>query len=109
MTTLVLVYTRARGNVPTMAIRARGRVEGGHLRVDIPVDLPDNTEVELVEVTSGTDPEDEELDPLLEAVLERADAAIASGERGQPAEEVLEELRARRRDEALSGAVSKRG
>lgn len=93
-----------------MTIRAIGRVIGGHLHVDTPVDLPDNTEVELIEATAGAD--DEELDPELEAALDEADAALARGERGVPVEEALEQLRARRAardDEAISGTAPRQG
>ena len=47
-----------------MSIRATGRVVDGHLRVDIPVELEEDTEVELAEVTGGAG-FDEEMDPLL--------------------------------------------
>jgi hypothetical protein len=91
-----------------MSIRAVGRVVGGHLRVDIPVDLPDNTEVELAEVIAGDEPEGD-LDPLLEAALDAGDAAFERGERGRPLEDVLERLRTRSRDEAVSGSSTGRG
>lgn len=93
-----------------MSILARGRVVGGHLRVDIPVDLPDNTEVELrvTRVTSTTEL-DEELDPELEAALDEADAAYARGERGRPLGEAIERLRSRSRDEALSDTPARQG
>jgi hypothetical protein len=68
--------------------------------------MPDNTEVELMVVPAAN--LDEEDPDLLEAALDRADAAIARGERGRPASEVLERLRSRRRDEALSSAVPRR-
>ena len=93
-----------------MTIRAIGRVVGGHLRVDTPVGLPDNTEVELIEATAGAD--EEELDPELEAALDEADAALARGERGVPVEEALEQFRARRAardDEAISGTAPRQG
>ncbi|HYO61681.1 MAG TPA: hypothetical protein VEU29_07265 [Actinomycetota bacterium] len=60
-----------------MALRVRGRVVGGHLRVDIPVELAENTEVELIEAPAA---EEEELDPELEAALGEAAAEIARGE-----------------------------
>jgi hypothetical protein len=96
-----------------MSIRATGRVVGGHLRVDIAVDLPDNTEVELIEATGVAETsEEEELDPELEAALDEGDAALARGERGEPVEEVLEQLRARRAardDAAVSGTAPPQG
>jgi hypothetical protein len=88
-----------------MALTVRGRVVDGHLRVDTPVDLPDNTEVELTVVADDSDAED----PELLAALDRADAAIARGEQGRPLEEVLEQLRARSLDEALSDTPAGRG
>jgi hypothetical protein len=84
-----------------MTLRARGRVVGGHLRVDIPVDLPDNTEVELAEV-AGDDTLSDEDDRELAEILAASDAQIASGEEGIPVEEVIERLRSRGRHEALS-------
>lgn len=91
-----------------MSIRATGRVVDGHLRVDIPVELEEDTEVELAEVT-GSAGFDEELDPLLEAALDEADAAFARGERGVDAKEALSRLRARVRDEAVSGLPANKG
>jgi hypothetical protein len=84
-----------------MSIRVVGRVVGGHLRVDIPVDLPDNTEVELAEV-AGDDTLDDEGDRELAELLAESDAQIARGEDGTPVEEVIERLRSRGRHEALS-------
>jgi hypothetical protein len=60
-----------------MSIRATGRVVNGHLRVDMPVDLPDNTEVELIE---GPGAEQEEIDPQLEAALCESVEQFARGE-----------------------------
>jgi hypothetical protein len=88
-----------------MALTIRGRVENGHLRVDTPVDLPDNTEVELTINLV----EDEEEDPGLIAALDEGLAQLARGERGRPWEEVLERLRARSRDEALSSTPPRQG
>jgi hypothetical protein len=84
-----------------MSIRVVGRVVGGHLQVDIPVDLPDNTEVELAEV-AGDDTLDDEGDRELAELLAESDAQIARGEEGTPVEEVIERLRSRGRHEALS-------
>jgi hypothetical protein len=91
-----------------MSIRATGRVVDGHLRVDIPVELEENAEVELAEVTGGAG-FDEEMDSLLEAALDEADAAFARGERGVDAKEALSRLRARARDEAVSGLPASKG
>jgi hypothetical protein len=71
-----------------MAIRVRGVVQGGRLKVDIPVDLPDNTEVELTEAPES---EFDEEDPLLAAALDRSMEQISQGET-VPAEEVLDRL-----------------
>jgi hypothetical protein len=89
-----------------MNIRATGRVVDGHLRVDIPVDLPDNTEVELIEAPAAGE---EELDPELEAALDEGEAALTRGERGTPAEEFLDELLKRSSDEALPGHLTRPG
>jgi hypothetical protein len=89
----------------TVSIRVRSVMQAGRLKVDIPVDLPDNTEVELAEVPGdGLDEED----PLLEAALDRSMEQIARGETIS-AEEVIERLRARRPNEALPGAADDRG
>lgn len=88
-----------------MTITARGVVQGGRLKVDIPVDLPDNTVVELIEVPNEA--YDEE-DPLLAAALDRSEEQSARGET-VPAEAVIERLRARRPHEALPGAADDRG
>jgi hypothetical protein len=73
-----------------MSIRAIGRVVGGHLRVDIPLDFPDNTEVELVGQIVET--EDER---ALRASIERSDEEIERGEE-IPLDQVLAELRSER-------------
>jgi hypothetical protein len=58
-----------------MSIRVHGRVEGGRLRVDTPVDLPDNTEVELIVDQTETETEDER--ELREAIAQ-SDAELAA-------------------------------
>lgn len=85
----------------SMALRVRGRVVGGHLRVDIPVDLPENTRVELAEV-AGDDTLSDEDDRELAEILAASDAQIARGEDGIPVEEMIERLQSRGRHEALS-------
>ena len=72
-----------------MAIRVRGFVQGGRLRVDTPVNLPDNTEVELT--VDESDISDIEDDGALDEALLRSKAEIARGE-VFAAEEVLDEL-----------------
>lgn len=81
-----------------MSIRATGRVVNGHLRVDMPVDLPDNTEVELIEAPGA---EQEEIDPQLEAALCESVEQFARGE-ASSWEDVRSRLHAGDRDEALS-------
>ncbi|HZF55074.1 MAG TPA: hypothetical protein VE093_40765 [Polyangiaceae bacterium] len=81
-----------------MSITARGVVQGGRLRIDIPVDLPDNTEVMLAEAPHATAEDEEE--PLLKAALDEAEEQAARGE-GSSWEEVRARLHARARDEAL--------
>ena len=73
----------------------------------MPVDLPDNTEVDLVEVTEYD--LDEEEDALLGAEIDAARAEIARGEPGTPAEEFIDELLERSGDDALSGDPAKAG
>ncbi|HZF53732.1 MAG TPA: hypothetical protein VE093_34045 [Polyangiaceae bacterium] len=69
-----------------MVLRIRGRVVDGHLRVDTPVDLPNNTEVELTVDVPETDDERE-----LRESIARSDAQIARGE-VLDADDVLDEL-----------------
>jgi hypothetical protein len=70
-----------------MNIRVRGHVERGRIGVDTSVDLPDNTEMELI----GDETETEDERALREAI-EQSDAEIERGE-VYPAEDVLAELR----------------
>lgn len=74
----------------------KGVVRGGHLRLDVPVDLPDDTEVNL-DYACVNDPlelpDDERV--LLDASLDRAEAQIAAG-RGIPAKDFFKKLNARR-------------
>jgi predicted DNA-binding antitoxin AbrB/MazE fold protein len=69
----------------------RGRVRGGRLLVDEPVDLPDGTEVEVAIVDDAKDMDEEER-ALLEQDLREALAEVQRGE-AIPAEQVLAELR----------------
>jgi hypothetical protein len=88
-----------------MALKARSGVVDEHARVDIPVEMPDNTDVELAEMADDGLDED---DPLLEAAIARSMEQIARGET-LPVEEALERLRLRSQDEALSGKADTRG
>jgi hypothetical protein len=80
-----------------MSIRVRGHVEAGRIKVDTPVDLPDNTEVELVGNVIET-----EDDRALREAIEQSDAEIARGEE-IPLEEVLTELRSERTECRATG------
>ena len=88
-----------------MALKASGGVALKHAGVDIPVDMPDNTDVELAEMADEGFDED---DPLLEAAIDRSMEQIARGET-VPVEEVLERLRLRSQDEAIPGTADIRG
>jgi len=74
--------------------RLRARVHEGRLKLDAVVDLPENTEVELVAVPidQGDDLDDDDRGRL-HAALDEADAQFDRGE-GIPAARVLAELRA---------------
>ena len=88
-----------------MSIRATGRVVGGHLRVDIPVELAENTEVQLAEVE---DADAADAGPELEAALAEGAEQIARGE-GSSWEDVRARLRMKGRDEALPGTGQPQG
>ena len=90
-----------------MSIRIHGRVQGGRLRVDIPVDLPDNTDVELTMIPPN-DPAEDEDERLLCEAIDESDAQIARGETSS-LEDVLERLRARGQNEALSRTPNTQG
>lgn len=72
-----------------MSIRVRGRVEGDPIDIDTPVNLPDNTGMELVGEVIQTETEDER---TLREAIEQSDAEIERGE-VYSAEDVLAELR----------------
>ena len=75
-----------------MSIVVRGHVQGGKLRLDEPIDLPDETKVEVAVLF------DDEPDTFDAEERGRIDAAISSGKeaaaRGEvfPIEQVLAEL-----------------
>jgi len=81
-----------------MTMLVRGVVQGGRLKVDTPVDLPDNTVVDLALLPQEDDAT--EAEPALEAAL---DEAVEQADRGEGSswEEVEARLHARARDEAL--------
>ena len=78
----------------------RARVQSGELKVDEPVDLPDNAEVTVVIIEGGPPDDGDEMDDeereRLHAALDRADAQCERGE-GIPVEQFLAEIRLRRR------------
>lgn len=69
----------------------RGRVRAGKLHVDDPIDLPDDTEVELAVVVSDGDELDSEERARLHADLLEAMAEVDRGE-DVPMDQVLAEL-----------------
>ena len=82
------------GLVTTVLFKAR--VQGGRLKLDEPVDLPDGTVVDLV--AADTDDDLDEADRLrLHQALQRSAEQFASGS-GIPALEALARLRARDAD-----------
>lgn len=70
----------------------RGRVRAGNIQVDEPIDLPDDTEVELMVVVSDEDNLDTEERARLHADLREAIAEVDRGE-DVPMDQVLAELR----------------
>jgi len=90
-----------------MSTHAPGRVIDGHVRVDVPVEMPDNTEVEVT-VEPRFDLDEEE-DRLVSADIEAGRAQLARGDRGKPAEEVLDRLFPRSRDETIPGKAGRTG
>lgn len=79
----------------SMIRTVRGRVKSGRLHVDEATDLPDGREVHLAVVDEGDDLDDEDRARLHAAILE----GIAEADRGEgvPADEVIQELEAKRR------------
>ncbi|MGK3990134.1 hypothetical protein WMF37_05195 [Sorangium sp. So ce291] len=73
-------------------LTVRGRVRGGRLVVDEPVELPENTEVELAIADAGDDLDAADRERLHAAILRGAEQV----ERGEvvSAEQVLAELSA---------------
>jgi hypothetical protein len=76
-----------------MSIRAR--VSNGRLIVNEPTDLPEGTVLDLVVDDEGDDLDDNERQ-VLHAHLDKAMIAVRAG-KGRPAEDVLADLRDRRR------------
>ena len=76
-----------------MTLTLKGRVKRGRLVIDEPMDLPDDTEVELLVVDAGDDLDDAERERLHAALLE-AQHEVDRGE-SVPAEEVIATLRRR--------------
>ena len=71
----------------------KGRVEGGRLKVDEPIDLPDGTEATLYLVDVGDDLTDAEREEL-HRLLEESEEDVKAG-RLIDAEDVLKGLRGR--------------
>jgi len=76
-----------------MTLTLKGRVKAGRLVVDEPIDLPDDSEVDLLIVDAGDDLDDVERERL-HAALAQALEEVERGE-GIPAEQVIESLRRR--------------
>jgi hypothetical protein len=76
-----------------MTLTIRGRVCGGRLLVDEPIDLPDGCEVALAVVEDGDDLDDDDRAHLHEAIR-TGQAELDRGE-GVPASEVVAILRAK--------------
>jgi hypothetical protein len=74
-----------------VGVTVRGRVRGGRLQVDAPLDLPDDTEVELAVLLDDGDDLDAEDRARLDAALRASKAELARGE-AVPFEQVLMEI-----------------
>ena len=77
-----------------MTLTLKGRVRGGRLLLDEPVDLPEGTEVELVPADEGEGLDDADRARLHEALRRSADQFRAG--QGTSAKKVLAELGAHR-------------
>ncbi len=75
-----------------MSQSVHGRVSGGRLRVDEPVDLPEGAQVELV-IVDAEDGLDDDDRARLHAELDAARVELSRGE-GIPVEQVVAEARA---------------
>ncbi len=75
-----------------MSRTVHGRVSGGRLQVDEPVDLPEGAQVELV-IVDAEDGLDDDDRAQLHAALDEAQAELSRGE-GIPVEQVVAEARA---------------
>lgn len=73
-----------------MTLTLKARMKGGRLVMDEPMDLPEDTEVDLVPAEQGDDLDDEDR-ARLHAALERSAEQFRQG-RTIPAEEVLNRL-----------------
>jgi hypothetical protein len=76
----------------SMSQIVHGRVSGGRLHVDEPVDLPEGAQVELV-IVDAEDGLDDDDRAQLHAAIDEAEAELERGE-GIPVEKVLSEARA---------------
>jgi hypothetical protein len=75
----------------SVAMTVRGRVRGGRLLVDAPLDLPDDTEVELAVIVDERDDLDAEDRARLDEALRAAKAELSRGE-VVPFDQVLAEI-----------------
>ena len=75
----------------TMTMMVRGRVRGGRLKVDEPIDLPDDTEVDVAVLLEEADDLDGEERARLHEDLRVSKAELARGE-VFPLEAALAEL-----------------
>lgn len=75
----------------SVGLTVRGRVRGGRLQVDEPLDLPENTVVQLAIIIDEGDDLDAEDRALLDESLRTAKAQLARGE-VVPFDEVLAEI-----------------
>ena len=75
----------------SMSQTVHGRVSGGRLQVDEPVDLPEGVQVELV-IVDAEDGLDDDDRAQLHAAIDEAQAELARGE-GIPVEQVVAEAR----------------
>ena len=74
-------------------VTIKGRVHAGRLVVDVPTDLPDGTELELLPLDPGDWLDEADRAALHEALLE-SNVEVAAG-RLVDAEDILKELRSR--------------
>ncbi|MGI8783770.1 MAG: hypothetical protein ACR2L2_09010 [Acidobacteriota bacterium] len=82
----------------------KARVRAGRLVVDVPTDLPDGTEIELLPLDPGDWLDQADRAELHEA-LRQSDADVAASRLGE-AEKILKELRSRQSSVASSDPLT---